>query len=167
VSELLWQGLPVIKSSAQKGFTIVELIIVVAIIGVLAAVALPQFQNFAKRAKLSEVILAATACRTLISEVYQLSGQDSVAAGAWGCESSASTSQYVASVETDADGKISVTAQNIGRGVDGYVVTLVPADSAGPLTYVPYSTVKRWICGSTVLGTSVPDKYLPASCRGL
>jgi type IV pilus assembly protein PilA len=157
----------VIKISAQKGFTIVELIIVVTIIGVLAAVAMPQFQNFAKRAKLSEVILAATACRTLITEVYQLSGQDTVAAGAWGCESAASTSQYVAKVETDADGKISVTAQNIGRGIDGYVVTLVPADAAGALTYTPYANVKRWICGSTVFGTSIPDKYLPASCRGL
>lgn len=157
-----------IKISAQKGFTIIELIVVVAIVGVLTAVALPQFQNFAKRAKLSEVILAATACRTLISEVYQLSGQDSVSAGTWGCESSTSTSKYVASVQTDDDGRISVTAQNIGRGVDGYVVTLVPADSSGAvLTYAPYATVKRWICGSTVLGTSVPDKYLPASCRGL
>ena len=157
-----------IKSSAQKGFTIIELIIVVGIVGVLAAIALPQFQNFAKRAKMSEVILAASSCRTLISEVYQLSGQDSVPAGTWGCESSTSTSKYVASVATDEDGKITVTAQNIARGIDGYVVTLVPADATGaPLTYVPYAAVKSWICGSTAMGTSIPDKYLPASCRGL
>jgi type IV pilus assembly protein PilA len=157
-----------IKSSAQKGFTLIELIIVVAIIGLLAAVALPGYQNFTKRAKFSEVILAASACRTLISEVYLIGGQDSVTAGGWGCESSTSTSKYVASVATDPDGKISVTAQNIGRGIDGNAVTLVPADSAGAaLTYAPYTPVKRWICGSTVAGTSIPDKYLPASCRGL
>ena len=157
-----------IKSSAQKGFTIVELIIVVAIIGVLAAVALPQFQNFAKRAKLSEVILAASPCRMAVSEVYKSGVQDSVSAGEWGCESSTSTSKYVASVATDADGKITVTAQNIGRGIDGNAVTLVPADSSGAvLTYAPNTKVNRWICGSTVTGTSIPDKYLPGSCRGL
>ena len=156
------------KSSAQKGFTIIELIIVLAIVGVLASMAFPAYQNYTKSAKVSEVILAASACRTTVSEVYQIGGQDSVSAGGWGCESSTSTSKYVASVATDADGKITVTAQNIGRGIDGNAVTLVPADSAGAvLTYAPNSVVRRWICGATVTGTSIPDKYLPGSCRGL
>ena len=157
-----------IKNSAQKGVTLIELIIVLAIVGVLAAMALPAFQNYAKRAKVSEVILAASVCRGTVSEVYQIGGQDSVDAGGWGCESSTSTSKYVASIATDADGKITVTAQNIGRGIDGNAVTLVPADSSGAvLTYAPNTVVKRWICGSTVAGTSIPDKYLPNSCRGL
>jgi type IV pilus assembly protein PilA len=156
------------KSSAQKGFTIIELIIVLAIVGVLAAMALPAFQNYAKRAKLSEVILAASPCRMAVSEVYQAGVQDSVSAGEWGCESSTSTSKYVASIATDADGKITVIAQNIGRGIDGNAVTLVPADSLGAvLMYTPNMKINRWICGSTVTGTSIPDKYLPGSCRGL
>jgi type IV pilus assembly protein PilA len=148
----------------QKGFTLIELMIVVAIIGVLAAVALPAYQNYTARAKISEVILAVSGCRTSITEVYQSRSQASMAANSWGCESTTSSSRYVASVTTDQDGGITATAQGIGAGIDGNVVTMFPADSSGSkLTYSAGTPINRWICGGA--GTTIEPKYLPGSCR--
>jgi type IV pilus assembly protein PilA len=152
----------------QKGFTLIELMIVVAIIGILAAVAIPAYKDYTLRAKMSEVVLAASACRTSITEAYQVS--DTLpAAGAWGCEiASGSGTKYVDSITTDAGGGIQVTTTAAFNDVraDSLVLTLTPLTDAVAKTAASTAgdNVVAWLCGGT--GTTIDTNLLPASCRG-
>jgi type IV pilus assembly protein PilA len=152
----------------QQGFTLIELMIVVAIIGILAAVALPAYQDYTIRAKMSEVILGMSACRTSITEFYQTGNSLPGAADGFGCEITAgagSASKYIASISTDTVGKITATVQGIA-GVAG-VVTLVPLKAAGTPTTAAGDSIWGWRCGDqTTDGSTVNSKYLPGSCRG-
>jgi len=154
----------------QQGFTLIELMIVVAIIGILAAVALPAYQDYTVRAKMSEVMLAASACRTSITEIYQ-SGGTPPGANNWGCENTGGgNSKYVNKITADINGKVEVSTAG---GLPAGNITLVPLSalpstpanstnlSSGPIA------IQGWRCGLSADGTTILAKYLPGSCRGV
>ena len=148
----------------EKGFTLIELMIVVAIIGILAAVALPAYQDYTKRAKMSEVVLAASSCRTTITEVYQSASVSVPGANAWGCENASPASKYVASIATTDAGVVTVTSQNIPGVTTGVKLTPYRDDTnvmAGDADVG--KAVFKWICAPTVAAEA---KFLPGSCRG-
>ena len=149
----------------QSGFTTVELMISVLIVGVLAAIAVPQIRDYTRRASLSELVMAVNQCKNVVSENYLLL-EHAPEPGTWGCEDSGGGSRYSGPIETSSDGVIRVAIRGLDRLVDGRYVYLVPArfDGVTPLT-APNDfgrNVGGWICGSDWLPVR---NSLPANCR--
>src|SRR2546426_10375118 len=154
----------------QKGFTLIELMIVVAIIGILAAVALPAYQDYTIRAKLSEVILAMSSGRTSVPEVYQSGPATLPVVDGWGCEilTASQQTKYVNAVHTNVNGGGLATLQGISSVGETSVVTLIPLSSATMPAAITTSsqTPFGWRCGASRDGPTVSPQNLPGPRRG-
>jgi type IV pilus assembly protein PilA len=145
--------------------------IVVAIIGILAAVALPAYRDYAARAKMSEVMLAASACRISITETIQSSPTATLpGAGQWGCETSqlddGPLSRYVNAIRTSSSGEIWVSVHNVNSTVNNNAIVLQPSSSPTVVTAPdPGEGVAAWFCGPDPANPTDISNYLPGSCR--
>jgi len=151
----------------QQGFTLIELMIVVAIIGILAAIAIPAYQDYTVRSKVTELINGAGVCKTTVAEYYQTKGvmpnNETVA----GCTDTGTANGLAPKVAGTGEVQVTATAglaTQLGAGKDmfAYMPSCAGAACAG-------TPITEWVCASTATpikaSTTILPKYLPGSCR--
>ena len=143
-------------NTAQKGFTLIELMIVIAIIGILAAIAIPAYQDYIARSQMTEALSLASGQKTNVAETYgQIGTWTGINSSTNGIPAASDISgQYVSNVAV-ADGVITATMEssNVSSGIQSGTLQLSPTDSGGAI---------EWACSSP---SGIADKYLPKACQ--
>jgi len=143
------------KQQIQKGFTLIELMIVIAIIGILAATAIPAYQDYTIRAKVNEVIVLASAARTNIAEYYISVGDYPSSTAAAGISTNTNQSDYVSAIQFDTSvggSQLTYTLTGLGASADGKTFMYLVQGSGNGVTV-------------DCTGGDLPAKYRPAACR--
>jgi type IV pilus assembly protein PilA len=143
----------------QKGFTLIELMIVVAIIGILAAIAIPAYQDYTIRSKVTEMINSAGVCKTSVAEYYQSLGLFPTSATQAGCSDIGTANTAPPAV--NASGQIAINAV-------GTLMTQLGGSATSTFGYTPKTAsagapITAWVCNTAP--TNIATKYLPATCR--
>jgi type IV pilus assembly protein PilA len=170
----------------QKGFTLIELMIVVAIIGILAAIAIPAYQDYTIRAKVTEGLNVADSAKTSVAEGFESNNIPGVAAASASWLAGFTPTKYVAAITISAlNGLITITYGANTPQLNGLIVTLTPQINLGAYTTLDVvgtgSGSIDWACASQTAGTAagrvpamvaaplgaagVPSRYVPTECK--
>jgi type IV pilus assembly protein PilA len=162
--------------TVQKGFTLIELMIVVAIIGILAAIAIPAYQDYTVRSKVTEGLNLAASAETAVSEGFQSNDMTGMLASATAWNAAFTKTKYVSTLAiTGATGVITVTFAATTPQISGKTLVLTPSISKAAVAAGAQGNMD-WACGSTTTATATAEglpvnagtvlaKYVPTQCK--
>jgi type IV pilus assembly protein PilA len=162
-----------IQKKAQKGFTLIELMIVIAIVGILAAIALPAYQDYIVRAKLSEALAAMAEAKTTVAEYVAANGKAAPVASSYGINTGVRNSDILETIDITPSTSAGTAKESFHIIANVYAKVWGDASSTATAAFSLSGETNddgtmTWTCvgGDGAGGTPIATQYLPANCRG-